>query len=349
MMNKLFFLAIAALFFVSCSSDDDRQTEYVPAAFEKGILVTNEGPFGNGSGAITYISEDYSTVAQNIYRTVNGTELGNIVQSMGFQNENAYIVVNNSNKIMIANRYSFEAVDSIKTGIENPRYFMGADGNKGYVTNWGDPNDNGDDFIAVLDLRNNTVATTIPVAFGPERMVTYNNKVYVAHQGGFGQNNIVSVISGNNVESTITVGEVPNSMVVLGNSLFVLCSGNPSYTGNETAGSLVKIDLSSGQVSNTYAFNTTEHPSSLTMDGNSLFYSLNGKVYKLNSGSVSLPGNDIIDGFFYTLEAKNGLLYATDAGDFASRGSLKIYDLSTNQQIQDFQTGIVPGGIYFNE
>ena len=85
------------------------------------------------------------------------------------------------------------------------------------------------------------------------------------------------------------------------------------------------------------------------MDGNSLFYSLDGKVYKLNSGSVSLPGNDIIDGFFYTLEAKNGLLYATDAGDFASRGSLKIYDLSTNQQIQDFQTGIVPGGIYFNE
>lgn len=349
MMNKLFFLAIAALFFVSCSSDDDGQPEYVPAAFEKGILVTNEGPFGNGSGAITYISEDYSTVAQNIYRTVNGTELGNIVQSMGFQNENAYIVVNNSNKIMIANRYSFEAVDSIKTGIENPRYFMGADGNKGYVTNWGDPNDNGDDFIAVLDLRNNTVATTIPVAFGPERMVTYNNKVYVAHQGGFGQNNIVSVISGNNVESTITVGEVPNSMVVLGNSLFVLCGGNPSYTGNETAGSLVKIDLSSGQVSNTYAFSTTEHPSSLTMDGNSLFYSLDGKVYKLNSGSVSLPGNDIIEGFFYTLEAKNGLLYATDAGDFASRGSLKIYDLSTNQQIQDFQTGIVPGGIYFNE
>lgn len=349
MMNKVFFLAITALFFVSCSNDDDSQPEYVPAAFEKGILVTNEGPFGNGSGNITFISEDYSTVTQNIYRTVNGTELGNIVQSMGFQDDNAYIVVNNSNKIMIANRYSFEAVDSIKVGVNNPRYFMGADGSKGYVTNWGDPNDTADDFVAVLDLRDNTVSSTIPVSFGPERMVSYNNKIYVAHQGGFGQNNLISVISGNTLESTITVGDAPNSMVVLGNSLFVLCGGNPNYTGNETAGSLVEINLSNNEILNTYTFGTVEHPSSLTMDGSNLFYSLDGKVYSLNVASISLPGNDIVDGFFYALEAKDGMLYATDADDFASRGSLLIYDLSTNQQIQNFQTGIVPGGIYFNE
>ena len=349
MMNKVLFAAITALFFMSCSNDDDTPPEYVPAAFEKGILVTNEGPFGNGSGNITFISEDYSTVTQNIYRTVNGTELGNIVQSMGFQDDNAYIVVNNSNKIMIANRYSFEAVDSIKVGVNNPRYFMGADGSKGYVTNWGDPNDTADDFVAVLDLRDNTVSSAIPVSFGPERMVSYNNKIYVAHQGGFGQNNLISVISGNTLESTITVGDAPNSMVVLGNSLFVLCGGNPNYTGNETAGSLVEINLSNNEILNTYTFGTVEHPSSLTMDGSNLFYSLDGKVYSLNVASISLPGNDIVDGFFYALKAKDGMLYATDADDFASRGSLLIYDLSTNQQVQNFQTGIVPGGIYFNE
>jgi hypothetical protein len=348
-MKNLFYLSLVALLFISCSDDDDSQPEPIPAAFEKGILVTNEGPFGNGSGTITYISENYSTVAQNIYKTVNGTDLGNIVQSMGFQNSNAYIVVNNSSKIMVANRYSFESVDSIKTGINSPRFFMGVDENKGYVTNWGDPNDNTDDYVAVLDLSNNTVSSSIPVAFGPEKIVAYNNKIYVAHQGGYGQNNLISIISGNNLESTITVGDVPNSMVVSGNSLFVLCGGNPNYTGNETAGSLVEIDLSSGQVSSTYTFGTTEHPSNLTMDGTNLFYSLDGKVYKLNSSSVTLPGNDIINGLFYTLEAKNGMLYATDAGDFASRGTLKIFDLSTNLEIQEFQTGIIPGGIYFNE
>ncbi|WP_249041584.1 YncE family protein [Aequorivita lipolytica] len=348
-MKKLLFISLTTLLFISCSNDDDVQPESIPEAFEKGILITNEGPFNNGSGTITYISEDYSTVAQNIYRTVNGKELGNIVQSMGFQDDNAYIVVSNSQKIVIANRYSFKSVDSINTGLQNPRYFIGADGNKGYVTDWGDPNDNNDDYVAVFDLRTNTISASVSVPFGPEKMVAYSNKIYVAHQGGFGQNNLISVISGNSVESSITVGDVPNSMVVAGNSLFVLCGGNPSYTGNETAGSLVKIDLSSGQVSNTYSFGATEHPSNLTMDGTNLFYSLDGKVYKLNSSAIALPGTDIISGFFYVLQAKDGLLYATDADDYASKGSLKIFDLSTNQQIQDFQTGIVPGGIYFNE
>jgi major membrane immunogen (membrane-anchored lipoprotein) len=349
-MKKIIFMCFTALLIVACSSDDDNtQSEYVPAAFAKGILITNEGPFNNGSGTITYVSDDYSTVAQNIYRNVNGSALGNIVQSMGFNGDNAYIVVSNSQKIVIANRYTFESVDSITTGLDNPRYFVSVSGNKGYVSNWGDPNNNADDYVAVLDLRNNSISATIPVSFGPERILAANNKVYVAHQGGYGQNNLISVISGNSVESTITVGDVPNSMVVSGNNLYVLCGGNPSYTGAETAGSLVKVDIATGQVSQTFSFGSTEHPSSLTLDGTNLFYNLDGKVYKVDTTSISLPGADIIDGNFYTLQAKEGKLYAADAKDFASKGSLVIYDLSNNQQIQDFQTGIVPGGIYFNE
>lgn len=347
-MKKILFCALTTLFFVACSNDDDNQPEYIPADYENGILITNEGPFNNGSGNITYISNDYATVAQTIYRTVNGRELGNIVQSMGFSDENAYIVVSNSAKIMIANRYTFKSVDSITTGLVNPRYFM-AEGTKGYVTDWGDPNDATDDYLAVVDLRTNNISSTISVAFGPEKMVSANGKVYVAHQGGFGQNNLISVISGSSVESTITVGDVPNSMVVSDNSLYVLCGGMPSYTGTETAGTLVKIDLVTGLVSQTFTFSTTQHPSSLTMDGNNLFYNLDGKVYKLDTASITLPGTDIINGSFYTMKAKSGMLYAADADDFASRGSLIIYDLSTNQQVQEFPTGIVPGGIYFNE
>lgn len=349
-MKKLLYLSFATLLLISCSNDDDPQPEQnPPAAYEKGIFVTNEGPFGTGSGTVSFVSEDYATVTQNIYKTVNGKNLGNIVQSMGFQDENAYIVVNNSQKIEVVNRYSFESVDSIKTGINNPRYFLGTDSNRAYVTNWADPNDISDDFVAVIDLRTNDVSATIPVSFGPERMVAYGGKIYVAHQGGYGQNNLISVISGTSVETTINVGDVPNSMVVSGNSLFILCGGNPSYTGNETAGSLVKVDLSNGQVSNTYNLTTTQHPTSLTIDGTNLYYSLDGKIYKVNGTSVSLPGSEIASGFFYALQANNGKLYATDAGDYASKGIMKVFDLSTNQEIQEFQMGIIPGGIYFNE
>jgi len=349
-MKKLLFLSFATLFLFSCSKDDNPEINpIVSGDYAKGIFITNEGPFSNGSGSITFISEDFNTVEQKIYRKVNGSDLGNIVQSMGLHDQNAFIVVNNSNKVMIANRNTFVRVDSITSGLESPRYFVGAGSSKGYITNWGDPNNNADDYVAVVDLTNNSVSAKIPVSFGPERMLVHNNKVYVAHQGGYGQNNLISIISGNTVEKTITVGDVPNSMVVKGNDLFVLCAGSPLYSGTETAGSLIKIDLGSGAVTKTYPFATTQHPTSLTADGDTLLYTLDGKIYKLDASAVTLPGTEIIEGFFYALEAKNGKLFATDAGDYSSQGVLKVFDLSTNQEIHEFQTGIIPGGIYFNE
>ena len=349
MKNYLIPFAFISALFLSCSSDDDDgQTPFV-GAYEKGILITNEGPFNNGSGTITFISEDYATVEQKIYNRVNGSDLGNVVQSMGFSESDAYIVVSNSQKIMIADRYTFEKKDSIVSGLVNPRYFAASGMNKGYVTDWGDPMDDNDDYVAVVDLNTNSISSVIPVAFGPERILNFGNKLYVAHQGGYGHNNQVSVISGNAVETTIVVGDTPNSMVIVGDYLYVLGGGKPDYSGSETAGSISKIDLNTNRVVDTFEFGTTEHPSGLVADGLNLFYSLNGKVYKTNSSNIELPGTPIIDGMFYALEARNGLLYATDAGDFVSRGRLLIYDLSNNQPIQDFQVGLIPGGIYFND
>ena len=350
-MKNLLYLTFATLLFASCSSDDDgpQPEPGPPGAFENGIFVTNEGPFGNGTGTVSFVSGDFTSVQQHIFKTVNGKDLGNIVQSMGFQDDNAYIVVNNSQKIEVVNRNSFESVDSITTGLNNPRYFVGLDDVKGYVSNWGDPNDNSDDYIAVLDLRDFTVSATIPVSFGPEKMITSNNKIYVAHQGGYGQNNLISVISGNSVQATINVGDVPNSMVEEDGILYVLCGGNPNYTGNETPGSLVKIDLTNNQVMETLTFGATEHPGGLTEDGGNLFYSLNGKVYKMAATSSTLPGTGIIDGFFYAMEANDGKLYASDAGDFVSSGKLFVFDLATNQELQNVTVGIIPGGIYFND
>src|SRR5699024_6554266 len=110
----------------------------------------------------------------------------------------------------------------------------------GYLTAWGDPMDENDDYVAVIDFTTNTVTTKIPVALGPERMATYGPNVYVAHEGAWGQNNLISVISGTSVIKTITVGDTPNSMVVLGSYLYVLGGGNPDYSGKETAGSITK-------------------------------------------------------------------------------------------------------------
>jgi YVTN family beta-propeller protein len=156
-------------------------------AFEAGILISNEGPFGSGFGTVSYIDANFTAVDNDIYQDVNNDNLGNIVQSIGFSETNAYVVANVGNKITVVNRFSFEEITKIETGLMNPRFMITAN-NKGYVTNWGSGSDATDDYIAVIDLDTNTITTTIPVSEGPEELLFDGTNIYVAHQGGFGVN-----------------------------------------------------------------------------------------------------------------------------------------------------------------
>lgn len=350
-LKKLIYLVISIFILSSCSGDDDSVNPVLPLGdYESGILISNEGPFGVGTGTISFISEDFSNVEQTIFNRVNGSDLGNIVQSIGFQGDLAYIIANNSHHIKVVNRYTFNEVATISIGLDNPRFFV-AVGDNGYVTNWGDPADDTDDFVAVIDLLTNTISTTIPVALGPEKLVANGDTVYVAHQGAYSQNNVVSVINanGNNLIQEITVGDVPNSMTISESNLFVLCGGKPSFTGTETGGSLVVINLVSNEVSRTLPFGDTDHPTLLSLDASNLYFGLNGGVYRMRTSDISLPSSAIISGFFYGMRAHDGLLYATDAGDFASNGILKVFDLSDSVEIHSIEVGIIPNGIYFNE
>ena len=317
--------------------------------YEYGYFVANQGPFNTGTGTITFIGND-GEVAQNIYQTANNNEtLGNIAQSMTINNHKAYIVINNSHKVVVVNRYTFEKEAVIEgDAINNPRY-MAVVGDKGYVSNWGNPNDTTDDFITVINLITNEVVSTIPVGEGPEKMLIDNDKIYVTLQGGYHFNNKIEVIdtTSDTIISTITVGDVPNSILKTDNAIWVLCGGAPSYAPTETIAQLVKIE--NDEVSLSLDFQATEHPNLLSRNGSDLYYTLNGSVYKTTTSTTSLPTDALTDlaGFYYYMTVKDGKLYTLNAGDFASEGTLKVFDLSNNTEIESFNTGIIPGDIAF--
>ena len=347
--NVFFPLLIIGLSW-SCSNDDEEFQEPM-GDYANGILVSNEGPFSNGTGTVTFISEDLSVVNNGIYKMTNDEDLGNVVQSIGFTENEAFIVANVSNKINVVNRYTFEKIASITDGLNNPRYFIEANG-KGYVTNWGDTADETDDFVAIINLQNYTVEGTISVILGPEAILAKDNTVYVAHQGAWGQNNKVSVINttSNELIKTLTVGDVPNSMQLdASGNLWVLASGKPAYTGDETAGVLTKINTGTNEVDNSFQFETTQHPSSLNLDAGILYYRLGDTVFEQSLSATSLNMETVLEGVsFYTMVVNNGRLYGTDAGDYASNGTLTVYDLNTELTIKALTVGIIPGGIYFN-
>ena len=344
-LKKSLFILSLLIFCASCSDDD---TPPVPLGeFERGFFITNEGPFQNGTGTLSFVGDD-SEISHAIFGTTNNEDLGNIVQSMTLFGENAYVVVNNSAKIVVANRYTMNKAATIEgSDINNPRYFV-AEGTTGYVSNWGNAFDATDDFIAVIDLTSNTVVSTVAVGEGPEEMVIDNGKLYVNLQGGFSQNDKVEVIDiSNTSKTTIEVSDVPNSILKDGNAIWVLCGGNPNFTGNETAGSLIKIE--NGVATTALDFEVTEHPSHLSLDNGILYYYLGGKVYSVDTSSSTLSPttNDAYDGSYYSLQAHNGLLYTTDAGDFASEGTLKVFNLSNTTLEETYTTGIIPGSVVF--
>lgn len=321
--------------------------------FQNGFLVTNEGPFNNGFGSVSFVSNVFSGSENNIYQGVNNDNLGNIVQSIGFNDNNAYVVANVSNRITVVDRFTFQESARIESGLENPRYFEVSNG-KGYVSNWGDPFVTTDDYVAIVDLTSNTITGTIPVGEGPERIIVDGDFIYVALRGGFGVNNQVVVIdtTTDTIITEISVGDVPESMRLDDNGdLWVISQGSPAFTGNETAGSVSRISTDTQEVIATFVFAVTEHPSFINIVGDDLFYFLDSAVYQTSVTNFSIPPAPIFTTplLFNMFTPDNRTLIGCDAGDFASNGALRVYDLNTTEEIATLEVGIIPGNVYFNE
>lgn len=348
-------ITFSGLFLSACTNDDTISAPI--GAYDNGILILNQGNFGGGNSSISFWSNDFSIFELNAFGSVNpAVPLGDTAQDLGFYGDKAYVVVNLSNTIQVVNRYTLEHLTTISTGLNNPRYIAFANGNA-YVTNWGDAGNANDDYVAVVNLTTNTVTTTIPVAEGPERILEHNNKLYVAHLGGYNFGNTISVIqTGSNAVSSIEVGDVPNSMVLVNNDLYVLCGGKPSWVENpltETSGSLAKINLSTNTVTSALPFLLGNHPSNLTLYDNKFYYTLNSEVFSKTITANTIPLEPIFStspqGVYgvYSFAIANNKIYVGDAADYNSNGKVYVYNL--NGTMEDQRTvGVIPGGFYFN-
>ena len=62
----LVFFSIFTLLFVSCGKEDEISPILEEGSYEKGVFVTNEGPFLDGVGTITYYDSDSKTTENNV-------------------------------------------------------------------------------------------------------------------------------------------------------------------------------------------------------------------------------------------------------------------------------------------
>jgi hypothetical protein len=351
-LKSIFFLAFGLIFFSSCEKED-----IIPPAekgeFANGIFVLNEGNYGSGNASVTFVDPKLENATNNIYSSSNGGELlGDTAQDLAFYEEKVFIILNVSNTIEVIDRNTFTSLGIIDKGLNNPRK-IAFKNETAYVTNWGDPANPDDDYVALYNVERLSGGYHYSVPEGPEDIIIENGKVYVAHTGGHSFNNKITVIDGSD-QQTVQVGDVPNSMVVDNGFLWVLSGGKPFYADVETAGKISKIDLNTLETVEEYEFqNATMHPANLVIEGDKLYYTIGNKVYAFEKGAASLPEQELfsteeVTSLYGFAVKDNKVFIASTTPDFTGNGTLYVYDATTGELLNELETGINPNGIFFN-
>ncbi len=340
-MNALRHLSLALLALLalaSCRKDNPLPVRY---PYESGIFVTNEGPFQNGTGTITWYHPDSAQARQQIFQQANGgTPLGNIVQSLTFGDSLGYIVVNNASKVVVVRAHTFEQVGVIENAAL-PRYLL-VDGARGYLSQWGPDGLSGS--VAVVDLSTRQITDTIATGSGAERMLRLGEQLYVANAGGFGKDSTLAVIDlgTRQLSHHIEVGPNPNSLVQDRNGdLWVLCGGD---WASGAAGRLVQ--LSNGNVVQQFEVPTGSGHLVIDGAGSTLYFirGFGGPVWRHPIDASALEAEAFIDGAWYSLgfDASREWLLAADAGDFTNNGTVYLYT-TAGTLVDSFEAGIIPG------
>ncbi len=340
---------ISLAFLASCTKVENEPEK---GAFSDGVFIVNEGPFQTGTGTITFFKPDSNLIRQDIFESVNGRPLGNIAQSLTILNGNAYIVINNADKVEVVDAKSFKSTGTI-TALKNPSQFLGISGSKAYVSNW-------DGTVAVIDLLTNTVSKNIAAGTGPDGMLKSGNYVFVANTGGFGIDSTLAVIDflTDKIVKTIPVGQAPTGLVSDGNGkIWVLCKGK-GFDGwpqqGDTPGKLLRIDPNTLLVDFTYNFTLHDvHPDKLVIDKlkTKVYFLYNYGIYRFNlTGSGSVP-EKLVSRAFYSLgyEDKTGYLYAADAKNYVNDGLVLRINAANGLTIDSIPTGIIPRAFAFPE
>lgn len=333
--------AFALLFNVSCSNDDEVM---IPTtSYENGIFITNEGNFGTPNADVTFVTGDLSLKQDNIFAANNGSNLGDVLQTIAFNGNQAYLVLNNSNKVKVVNRYTFKSTGEITEQINQPRY-MAVANNALYVTN---DKYGGDKYVSIYNAANLSFVKKITFTDSVERIVQAGGNIFVQNASyGFGNKITYINTSNNEIQSVITLpnGNI-NKTISNNNNVYVIAKG--------TADSYIYQISSTGSIVKTTTLTGIANATNLEIDTNKFYFTSGNKVYAMDMNATAAPTTPLFtvtDNSFSTLygfNVVNGRIYTSDANGFTQDSKITVYNTS-GSVISTFTAGKGSNGFYAN-
>lgn len=334
---------LALVLFVGCRKDRPERptTPPIDVGSSGGVYITNEGNFGWGNASVSYYDLTTGAAAEDLFQPANGVALGDVCQSMRLFNGKGYLVMNNSNRVVVVDPQSF-VVSATITGFNSPRYLLPVSNGKAYVT------DLYAGAIAILDLATNSITGSVPCPGSTEELALAYGKAFVTNQS----RPYVYVIDSatDQLVDSIAVGS-PNGSIVedAHGKLWVLSSG---YLGQGITPALHRIDPATRTVEQSFSFPTGASPWRLTIDGTrTVLHFLNNGVCRMPIDASALPADPFIPANgrnFYGLGVHpiSNEVYVADAIDYVQRGMVYRYTAG-GSELTSFQAGIIPGGFCF--
>ena len=341
------FLSIAfasvLLLATSCRNESTYTEEVLKGKYEDGILMSNEGNFGTPNADVTFASSDLSSVAQKIYKENNNENLGDVLQNIGFYSDYAFLVLNNSNKIKVVDRFGFKKVAEISDQLNQPRYVTFAN-KKVYVTN-------DSKYVNIYDANTLAFIKRLNLNDTAERIVTAGNNVFVQNAAwGFG--NKITYINGtdNVVESQITVPNGQVQKIVSDNTYVFAIASDASL-----ADSYIYQISSTGSITKTITLTGISKASNLSIDNGKFYFTSGMKIYGMNMNSTTIPTTPIATASesapysgLYGFEVIGGKIYTSDAQGFVADSKVTVYDATNGTVVKVINAGISTNGFYKN-
>lgn len=349
-MKKVNFLilpiTLVAVIISGCST-----TEEVPKGeFATGVVIVNEGNFSEANGSIGFYNESAAEVSQDIFEKANGVATGGLIQSVYFYENLAFIIDQAGNRIEVVEAETFKSVATIASGLNTPRYMVVVNG-KGYVSNWGNFDENfnlPESYVAVINLSNYTVVKEIKTDNGSEGMIAFSGNVYVANSNS---NTIEKIDTSNDtVSSTISVATGPLGLVedengkvwVLSNEFFA-----------ESA--LSQLDLATGQVLKSFTIGESAKSLNVNGAGDHLYYLSAPFAGDAEVKMVSIDATeDAVEALITApnlyglgVDPVTGIIYLGNHNGFQGNGTVIRYQGST--LLDSFAAGIGPNGFIFRK
>lgn len=347
---------------------DDTWSEQEDFDFNtSGVYIINSGNFGSSTSSLTYYDINSQKVYNNVISRTNNTEYwGDVAQSMIIRDGIAYLVVNNSGKLLLLNSETGKIIGKL-TGLVSPRHIHFIDNRKAYISDLYQraisiinpqniiTSQNSDSTSATSDVLLGKISTNNHQAFqqhSSEKFAQWGNKTFVSC---WMRDNKVLIIDSyqDEIVDSIKVAAQPNSLQIdKYNKLWVLCDGG--YEGNPFAyenPKLYRIDAATNAIEDSVVFELEDNPQELQINRTKdTLYFLNTHLYQMAASQTEpqqlIKSNSEHQGYgrgFYGLgiDPYSSEIYISDAIDNSQAG--KVYRYSpTGEAIDTFKVGINP-------